>query len=502
MRKCRLADGPRPPQERPAMTFTTLTFFVFLAVVFTAYWAIGRRRAQNALIVAASCFFYAWWDYRFCALMLATSLVDFAVGLALERTARPAYRRGLLALSCCFSLGLLAFFKYCNFFAENLRTAAAALGWHIDLPTLNVILPAGISFYTFQTLSYVIDVYRREMRASRSVIDYLAFVTFFPQLVAGPIERAPNMLPQFERPRTFDYAASVEGCRLILWGCFKKLALADNLAGFVDRCYSAPTKFDGPHLAIATVFFAFQIYCDFSAYSDIALGTGRLFGITLMRNFARPYFARSPAEFWRRWHISLSTWFRDYVFIPLGGSRSGKSRIARNLLVTFVISGLWHGANWTFILWGALHGLAVLPSALRSRNAPKQRAGDVPGGLGLVPTVHSAACMLATFAFVCVTWVFFRAASIGDALMILWRMTLGLLTRVPSESFGARNALHMFAALVAFVVFEWFTRGQVQPLRVGRWPVVLRWSLYTAFVWGSFYFMVVDGSGQFIYFQF
>jgi D-alanyl-lipoteichoic acid acyltransferase DltB (MBOAT superfamily) len=484
------------------MTFTTLTFFIFLTIVFTLYWAIGRRSAQNVLLIAASYFFYAWWDYRFCALLLVSSLVDFAVGLGLERTTAPRRRKLLLGISCAFSLGLLGFFKYFNFFADNLRLLAVALSWQVDLPTLRVILPAGISFYTFQTLSYVIDVYRRQLPATRNLIDYLAYVSFFPQLVAGPIERAPRLLPQFRNKRRFDYADSVEGCRLILWGCFKKLALADNLAGFVDRCYAAPAQFNGPHLAVATVFFAFQIYCDFSAYSDIAAGTARLFGIRLIRNFALPYFSRSPAEFWRRWHISLSTWFRDYLFIPLGGSRAAAPRRALNIMITFAVSGLWHGAGWTFITWGALNGLAVAPGALRATPRQKCRATDVPGGPGPLPTVHDAARMLATFTFICTTWVFFRAATMADAWLILRKIALGMFVPSPATSFGKQCALTMSALLALFVLIEWFTRRHPQPLLVGRWPGLARWGLYSALTWASFYFMVTDGSGQFIYFQF
>lgn len=485
------------------MTFATLTFFVFLAVVFPAYWLL-RRRGQNVLLIGASYTFYGWWDYRFCSLLLASSLLDYAVGLGLRSARAPGWRKLLLALSCTGNLGLLGVFKYHNFFIENLHVLLESAGWSAHVPTLQLILPVGISFYTFQTLSYVIDVYRGKLPATRNLVDYLAYVAFFPQLVAGPIERAPRLLPQFQQSRTFDYPRAVDGGRLILWGLFKKIVLADNLARFVDVCYADPAAYDGRHLALATVFFAFQIYCDFSAYSDIAIGAAKLFGIELMRNFAFPYFSQSPAEFWRRWHISLSTWFRDYLFLPLGGSRAGRWRTAVNVLATFTISGFWHGAGWTFVLWGFLNGVGVLPGLVfgRAQADGKLRATDLPGGSGWLPRPVAAGRMLGTFAFICLTWIFFRAESLGDALLIVQRCTLGLLQHVPTLSFGTLCGTTMLAVICLFLLLEWCTRRCHHPLALARWPLPARWTLYSLLLWTSFYFTGIDGGGQFIYFQF
>ena len=316
------------------MHFTSLTFILFLTVVFGLYWSLRASRHQNLIIVLASYTFYGWWDYRFCTLILISSLIDFLIGRKIGQTENKASRKLLLTISLTCNLGLLALFKYYGFFAENFLAFAQSFGWTPNDLTLNLVLPVGISFYTFQTLSYTIDVYRGQLKPSTSVIDYLAFVSFFPQLVAGPIERGTNLLPQFQKQRSFNVEDATDGCRLILWGFFKKLAIADILAVPVDAAYDHWDEASGAQLGLATVFFAFQIYCDFSAYSDIAIGTARLFSIKLMRNFAYPYFSQSLSEFWGRWHISLSTWFRDYVYIPLGGNRNGSIAMHRNIILT------------------------------------------------------------------------------------------------------------------------------------------------------------------------
>ena len=341
------------------MAFISIIFAIFFPIVFLAYWALRGRRHQNLLIVVASLFFYGWWDWRFVGLLLVSALVDYNVARRLMTTEGAQARRRLLAVSLATNLGILGFFKYCGFFVENFHALMEALGVHTSLPVLHIILPLGVSFYTFQTLGYTIDVYRRNLAACDHPVDFLAFISFFPLLVAGPIERASHLLPQFGRPRTFTLDQAVDGCREILWGLFKKMVIADNLAMVVERAYADPAGKSGLLLALATFFFAVQIYCDFSGYSHIARGTARLLGFELMRNFALPYFSRGVGEFWRRWHISLSTWFRDYLFIPLGGSQGTRARTATNILIVFVISGLWHGADWNFILWGALNGLGV-----------------------------------------------------------------------------------------------------------------------------------------------
>jgi D-alanyl-lipoteichoic acid acyltransferase DltB (MBOAT superfamily) len=480
------------------MLFTTVTFVVFLGVVFLSYWALPWRRPQNLLLAVASYVFYAWWDPRFCGLMFLHCLADFTIAWALGRVEKPAGRRALLLLSIAFNLGLLGTFKYFHFFQDNLVALAGRLGWHLDPCSVRIVLPVGISFYTFQTLGYTIDVYRRRLSPARSLIDYLAFVAFFPVLIAGPIERAVNLLPQFDRPRTFDRAAAVDGCRLILLGFAKKLILADNLAAVVAPFYApeGAAFASGRQLALATVCFAFQIYCDFSAYSDIAIGTARLFGFQLMRNFAYPYFALDVVDFWRRWHISLSSWFRDYVYIPLGGSRGGRAETIRNLFITFLLSGLWHGASWTFVVWGAYHGLGVVLCSLWLRRRPD---GKPPGSdAGLFPSLAGLSRMAATFSFVCLGWVFFRAAKLSDAWLILKRIATRLFATSNPSLPGLRGYL---ALIAAFVLLEWLQRSRTHVLAVTWCPRPLRWAVYTSLLWLTLYFHT-SKAAPFIYFQF
>ncbi len=479
------------------MTFTTLTFVLFLAVIFTVYWSAKRCEWQNAVIALASYAFYGWWDYRFCALMLASSLVDFFVGLGLGRARRGGSRRGLLLVSLAANLGMLGFFKYFNFFADQFEVLANALGWRVDPITLRVLLPVGISFYTFQTMSYTIDVYRGQLKPTGRIIAYLAYVSSFMQLVAGPIERGPHLLPQFLNPRRFDYDKAVDGCRQVLWGFFKKLVVADQLAVVADMAYGDVGASSGPMLAFATVCFAFQIYCDFSAYSDIAIGTGRLFGFDLMRNFAYPYFSPSMGVFWRRWHISLSTWFRDYVYVPLGGSRVRPMRHAFNIMLTFVISGLWHGASWNFIVWGAIMGAGLLPEALGVTKGSGQRAGDVPAG-GIAPIVR-------TFAYVCLGWVFFRAATLSDALLALQKMVVEVIDPAAWAAVGelldekeGRAAPLLIGIILAI---EWAMRRHAHPCSIGHLPRWKRWVVYSVLFWVTIIFGS-QGQMQFIYFRF
>ncbi len=349
------------------MLFNSIDFAIFLPVVFCLYWFVTGRnlRAQNALLLITSYIFYGWWDWRFLSLIAFSSLVDYFVGIGLGKTANKAQRKILLLISIVVNIGFLAFFKYFNFFAGNFYTAFTFLGQPVFDPVLlNIILPVGISFYTFQTLSYSIDTYKRKIEPTRDIIAFFAFVSFFPQLVAGPIERATNLLPQFYTNRVFKYDEAADGMRQILWGLFKKIVIADNCALYVNRIFLNYDTYSGSTLLLGAVFFAFQIYGHFSGYSDIAIGSSRLFGFRLKRNFAFPYFSRDIAEFWRRWHISLSTWFRDYVYIPLGGSRCGTWMKVRNIFILFIVSGFWHGANWTFIAWGALNALYFLPLML------------------------------------------------------------------------------------------------------------------------------------------
>ncbi len=483
------------------MLFTTLTFALFLVVFLSLYWTFNGVKFQNILIIIGGYFFYGWWDWRFCSLMLITTLLDYSVALGMGKTNNLPWRRFFLGASLLGNIGLLAFFKYFNFFAENFTVLANTAGWHVEPIALHVILPLGLSFYTFQELSYTIDVYRGKIEPTSNLVDFMAFVAFFPQLVAGPIERAHHMLPQFEHPRVFSYPMAVNGCRQMLWGFFKKLVIADNLSRYVEVMYADPHAHNGFELALATFCFAFQIYCDFSAYSDIAIGTARLLGFELMRNFAYPYFSQTMGEFWRRWHISLSTWFRDYVYIPLGGNQVSVSRRALNLLTTFIISGLWHGASWNFIIWGGLNGLGVLPSVLAGRGKHLQ-PNDVPGGTSLFPTPITVFRMLRTFLMILVTWVFFRAATFGDSLVILRKIfTEFHVFDSQGHLAGATPGNRIMLMLASFILVEWVCRAHPHPLQLDRFPRIVRWWVYTALFWGTLYF-AAPGTGQFIYFQF
>jgi alginate O-acetyltransferase complex protein AlgI len=486
------------------MAFTTPTFLLFFAVCFALYWLAKKRDTQNAVIVAASYLFYATWDGRLGLLLLATSLIDYSVGLGLARARSSGLRRALLALSIAGGVGVLAFFKYFDFFAENFRHLAGLAGWRVDPALANFVLPVGISFYTLKSLSYTIDVYRRDLEPTRNLAAYLAYVAFFPQLLAGPIDRASNLLTQLLAERRFDYQLAVAGCRQILWGLFKKMVLADHLAPVVNLAYAQAETTPGPALLFATVCFAFQIYCDFSAYSDIAIGTGKLLGLHSAPNFDYPYFSRSPAEFWRRWHISLTSWFRDYVFFPLGGMRRSRLRVAFNVLATFLLSGLWHGASWNFILWGVLNGAAVLPAALwrRKKRAPAREA------VWPWPALRTFSTVLLTFLFICLTWVFFRAPDLPAALLILKRIFAGALDF--SAYHSVAGLLHPYAEyplaggtlilfLLGFVAAEWTQQRRL--VNLDAWPRIIRWLAYNGLIFVLLYFGTYLVT-QFYYFQF
>tara|TARA_B110000902_G_C14275443_1_gene574728 strand:- start:923 stop:2005 length:1083 start_codon:yes stop_codon:yes gene_type:complete len=352
------------------MLFNSIDFAIFLPIVFILYWFVANKnlKIQNFLIVAASYFFYGWWDWRFLSLILFSTVVDYSIGKMLLNEEKQTKRKVLLLLSIVVNLGFLGFFKYYNFFLENFINAFSFFGTTINANSLHIILPVGISFYTFQTLSYTIDVYKGKLKPTKDFIAFSAFVSFFPQLVAGPIERATNLLPQFYKKRKFEYHQAVDGLRQILWGLFKKIVIADNCAEQANLIFNNSGDYSGSTLVLGAVFFTFQIYGDFSGYSDIAIGVSRLFGFNLKQNFAFPYFSRDIGEFWRRWHISLSTWFRDYLYIPLGGSRGGTWKKVRNTFIIFIVSGFWHGANWTFIVWGALNAVYFLPLLLLNKN--------------------------------------------------------------------------------------------------------------------------------------
>ncbi len=403
------------------MLFNSLDFAVFLPIVFILYWMLLRnnRKLQNVLLLVASYVFYGWWDWRFLGLIFFSTVVDYFVGLGLGQEERETQRKWILLVSILVNLGFLAYFKYANFFLANLAGVFTFFGRDIGLRSLNIILPVGISFYTFQTLSYSIDIYRRKLKPTKDFLVYSAYVSFFPQLVAGPIERASRLLPQFLTDRVFDYQKAVDGLRQILWGLFKKIVIADSSAVFVNTIFDNAADQSGSTLLLGGVFFAFQIYGDFSGYSDIAIGVARLFGFDLMKNFAFPYFSRDIAEFWRRWHISLTTWFRDYLYIPLGGSRGGTWQTIRNTFVIFLVSGLWHGANWTFIAWGLLNALYFLPLMLMNRNRKNLLEN---AEYRLLPSLKDFFSMMATFGLTVFAWIFFRAENLTHLKIILQRI--------------------------------------------------------------------------------
>ena len=483
------------------MLFNSIDFALFLPLVFTLYWLLNQRslRLQNALVVVASYLFYAWWDWRFLSLIVFSTLVDYTVGLNLATTDNPTRRKALLWTRILVNLRFLVFFTYFNFFVDTFVAAFSLFGVQFRATSLNIILPVGISFYTFQTLSYTIDVYKRKLEPTRDLLAFSAFVGFFPQLVAGPIERATNLLPQFFRRRVFDHDKAIDGLRQILWGLFKKVVVADNCAHYANMIFSDSANCSGSTLLLGALFFTFQIYGDFSGYSDIAIGTARLFGFNLMRNFAFPYFSRDIAEFWRRWHISLSTWFRDYLYIPLGGSRGGTAAKIRNTFAIFVVSGFWHGANWTFIVWGALNAVYFLPLMLLDRN--RANLAIVAQGK-LLPSAREVVQMATTFGRTVVAWIFFRAENVTHALQYLAGIASASLLTVPDFS-GRRKAMVTLLLIAFQLAMEWVGREQQFALAKmwTRYPRPLRWMLYYGLVGGILYFST-GYAQQFIYFQF
>jgi len=485
------------------LLFNSADYVLFLPLVLLIYVLLRRvgLRAQNAWMLIASYVFYGWWDWRFLGLLFGTTLNDYLVGLGLERTDDPRSRRLLILLSIGVNLGVLGFFKYYNFFVSSFIDAFAGIGVHLEAPTLKVILPVGISFYTFQALTYTISVYRREMRAVRDPIGFFAYVAFFPQLVAGPIERARHLLPQFFVPRVIEPEAFASGLRQMLWGFFCKLVVADNCATVVNSIFAQHTL-SGSMALLGSLLFAFQIYADFSGYSHIALGTARLFGFELMQNFATPYFSQNHPEFWRRWHISLSTWFRDYVYIPLGGNRTSKPRQAFNLLVTFTLSGLWHGANWTFIVWGILNGLYVIPRVFIGE--PLAPAANSPNWLVRVPTV--AFRILFTFSLTVLAWIFFRSPTIAGAWKVLGEIGSRSLFTSPLPMLRSMGLLTTVAyavlAITFLLVIEWWQRDKRYALEMGERAALITWPACATVFAVIIFFRYTGASLDFIYFQF
>jgi alginate O-acetyltransferase complex protein AlgI len=480
------------------MLFNSLTYFFFLILVFALYWGILRKdfRWQNLMLFIASYCFYGWWDVRFLVLIFISSSVDYFLGKAIFNASTLQKKRILLGLCMLINLGMLAFFKYYNFFTESFSLILTQLGMQSNLKTLNIILPVGISFYSFQSLSYSIDIYRGKIKPTNDFISFMTFVSFFPQLVAGPIERASDLLPQFLKARAFRKEHLISGFRFILYGLFKKMVIADRMAYFVDLVYDSPDSYNGTVLLAATFMFGIQIYCDFSGYSDIAIGSARLLGFDLMQNFRTPYLASSFRDFWRRWHISLSTWFRDYVYIPLGGNQVNQRRWIINILLTFTLSGLWHGASVTFLIWGFLHGLYLVVEQLISKFAAWHKRLNWLN-------------LLITYVLVNLTWIFFRANSIEDCVVIFsgWgNMNIDFMPQL-SQAFQTNNEFRVYtisllAGFPIFLIFELLIKQDNINTLILKSGITFRWMIYLFLAFMIFIFGVLNAAPQFIYFQF
>lgn len=487
------------------MIFTSFEFAIFLPLSFLIYWSLpSSGKARNYFLLFASYFFYGFWDWRFLGLIILSTLIDFSIGSKMLKSSRNKQKR-LLITSLVSNLSLLFFFKYFNFFMESFADTFTFLGMPFSLDRLNIILPVGISFYTFQTLSYTIDVYRKKLKPTDDFVEFAAFVTFFPQLVAGPIERATNLLPQFFQKKKFDYYENgIKGLRQILWGTFKKIVIADSCAEIVNEIFASYSDQSGYILFFGAILFSFQIYGDFSGYSDIAIGTARLFGFDLMQNFNFPYFSRDIAEFWRRWHISLSTWFRDYLYIPLGGSKGGKLSQIKNTFIIFLVSGFWHGANWTFVIWGALNAILFLPLMLLNRN--RKNLGDNPKRK-FAPPPKELLSIIFTFFMVTICWIFFRAENLPEAIHIVLQIFEDFANK--DALISLINALYWDYGFVVpilllfFIFIEWIGRS-------GKFAVdtlflksngLIRKSFYAAIVILIAFYMQTEES-PFIYFDF
>jgi alginate O-acetyltransferase complex protein AlgI len=485
------------------MLFNSLDFAIFFPIFYILYWIVSDKLTiRNVLILLSSYVFYAWWDWRFLFLIIFSSLVDFTIGQKIFTASKKRTKRNYLIISLVLNLGFLAYFKYANFFIDSFIHSFRLFGAELDSFSLNIILPVGISFYTFQTLSYTIDIYRERLKPTKNWLAFFSFVAFFPQLVAGPIERASHLLPQFYKTYKFNYQVMRSGLLLIGFGLFKKMVIADRLAVVVNQVYNNPTDYSGESLIIATVFFAFQIYCDFSGYSDIAIGIARTLGFDLMKNFETPYFSKSVTEFWRRWHISLSTWFRDYVYIPLGGSRKGKYRMYINLFLVFIISGLWHGAAITFIIWGFIHGvIIVLEKATKTVKVKFYKNNKIETG----NLLESLLFGFITFIIVDIAWIFFRANNFKDAKYILTHLfdfskpksiyKLGL----PNYEFDLA-----IIAITLLLIFDFIHRKYNALKLLNKMPMLVRSIFYVIIAFSILIFGTYgsDSVSEFIYFQF
>ena len=483
------------------MIFNSLEYFIFLPLVYLVYWFVFKNsvKKQNVFLLLASYVFYGWWDWRFLSLIFLSTLVDYFVAQRIDATQNHKSRKTWLWVSVLFNVGLLGFFKYFNFFVDSWVDMVSMLGYDIKSTwTLRIILPVGISFYTFQTMSYSFDVYYKKLKPTTDFLSFAAFVSFFPQLVAGPIERASNLLSQILKERKFDYDQTVGGLKLILWGLFKKVVIADSLAPMVDDIFANYSSYPASTLILGAVLFSFQVYGDFSGYSDIAIGTAKLFGIELMSNFKFPNFSRNVAEYWQRWHVSLSTWFRHYVYIPLGGSRVTKLKSVRNIAIVFLVSGFWHGANWTFIFWGAFHALAFIPVFLMGRNAIYK--DSVVAENSFLPSLTELGQMLLTFGIVTFSRIFFRSESITGAFDFINIIFTNFSYETYQHPMGYRMADY-YVLIVIFTLYEYIIRkDERSPFKFNN--KVVRFIVYTLVILSMLLFYDDGVDRSFIYFQF
>lgn len=478
------------------MLFNSFSFLLFLPLVFAIYWGVNKKglQLQNFLLLAASYFFYACWDWRFLFLLLFSTALDYFTGIKMDEAKSQNHKKFWFWLSVIVNLGFLGVFKYYNFFADSFAAALSGLGVQANFWTLKVILPVGISFYTFHGLSYVIDIYKGRIKPETNIITYSLFVSYFPLLVAGPIERATHLLPQVKKKRVFDYSKAIDGVHQIIWGLFKKVVIADNCALYANDIFDHYQSMNSLSLLLGAVYFSFQIYGDFSGYSDIAIGTSKLFGIDLLRNFNYPYFSRDIAEFWRKWHISLTTWFRDYLYIPLGGSKGGMLMKIRNTFIIFLVSGFWHGANWTFIVWGALNAIYFLPLLITKKN--RNNIDSIAKGKA-VPSLKEFASMLFTFCLTAFAWIFFRAKTVSQACSYIKKMVgFNFDEKIQFLDFE-RYTIELLLLLSIFIVFEWNSREKEHPIS-GKFAIVKAIIVIMAIlIFGAY-----SNPTNFIYFQF
>jgi D-alanyl-lipoteichoic acid acyltransferase DltB (MBOAT superfamily) len=479
------------------MLFNSIQFAIFFPVVVALFFCLPQRW-KTALLLIASCVFYMAFIPVYILILFITILIDYVAGICIERV-EGTKRTALLWMSICSTCAVLFVFKYLGFFTDTFEWTSGLFGWHLPHTVVKIVLPIGLSFHTFQSLSYVVEVYRRKQKAEHNPLVYATYVMFFPQLVAGPIERPQNLLPQFRQVHRFDYLNVTSGLKRMAWGFFKKIVVADRLALYVNDVYGSPRDHNGLQLTLATFFFAYQIYCDFSGYSDIAIGAAQVMGFRLMENFRTPYYARSISEFWQRWHISLSSWFKDYLYIPLGGNRVGKMRHVVNLLITFGVSGLWHGANWTYVCWGLLNGVYLVVGST-TKQLRDRFFSDI--GLGSETRIRKAIMLLTTFMLTCFAWIIFRARNVDEALYVMTHLWRGWdFHQISTQQFLLRQMPVAFASILALEVGQLIQARTSIPSRIGGLGMPARWAVYAAFVLTVVMFGVYQKT-RFIYFQF